>query len=181
LKRCTKRTESMRFLWNPLGSRMFRSPHPGCAGATLGFVGNLVRALENLGLPMNQLPTGSHSFARWRGLSENETGHYRSGAMMPRSRAFDEADASFRRTLELARNFPRCIQLLGDCLAKKARRTTHIRVLKSGLRVADERGGKISRGMAKPSSARDSRRRRRRKPHRTGAARTAAAAPKRSR
>src|SRR6516225_8286835 len=76
---------------------------------------------------------------------ENELGHFRLGQLLMEAGQFEEALASFRRTLELSPQFSKVFQLLGSCLISLGRRDEAIKVLKDGYQVADERGDNIPR------------------------------------
>jgi Fe-S cluster biosynthesis and repair protein YggX len=76
---------------------------------------------------------------------DNELGHYRLGQLLLEAGSFDEAAASFRRTLELSPQFSKVYQLLGDCLIKQGKKDDAIRVLTDGYAIADERGDNIPR------------------------------------
>jgi tetratricopeptide (TPR) repeat protein len=76
---------------------------------------------------------------------DNELGHYRLGQLLLEAGQFDEAAASFRRTLELSPQFSKVYQLLGDCLAKQGKTADAIKVLTDGYSIADDRGDKIPR------------------------------------
>jgi tetratricopeptide (TPR) repeat protein len=95
---------------------------------------------------MNQL---SDRIAQFRKMAsddpDNELGHYRLGQLLLEAGQFDEAAASFRRTLELSPQFSKVYQLLGDCLVKQGKKDDAIRVLTDGYAIADERGDNIPR------------------------------------
>src|SRR6516225_7703645 len=76
---------------------------------------------------------------------ENELGHFRLGQLLMEAGQYDEAVASFRRTLELSPQFSKVYQLLGTCLMKLDRREDAVRVLQQGYAVADERGDNMPR------------------------------------
>lgn len=76
---------------------------------------------------------------------DNELGHFRLGQLLMEAEQYEEAAASFRRTLELSPQFSKVFQLLGTCLIKLNKRAEAIDVLRSGFAVADERGDTIPR------------------------------------
>src|SRR5689334_1097086 len=76
---------------------------------------------------------------------ENELGHFRLGQLLQEAGKFEEAIASFRRTLELSPQFSKVFQLLGSCLMSLNRREDAIKVLQDGYAVADQRGDNIPR------------------------------------
>src|SRR6516164_6471704 len=76
---------------------------------------------------------------------ENELGHFRLGQLLMEAGQFDEAVASFRRTLELSPQFSKVYQLLGSCLVKLNRRDEAVKVLQEGFAVADDRGDNMPR------------------------------------
>ena len=76
---------------------------------------------------------------------DNELGHYRLGQLLMEDKQYDQAVASFRRTLELSPHFSKVYQLLGQCLVAAGNRDEAIAVLKQGFDVADERGDKMPR------------------------------------
>src|SRR5437868_10352459 len=76
---------------------------------------------------------------------ENELGHFRLGQLFQEAGQFQDAVASFRRTLELSPHFSKVYQLLASCLLQLNQRDEAIRVLQQGFTVADERGDNIPR------------------------------------
>jgi Fe-S cluster biosynthesis and repair protein YggX len=76
---------------------------------------------------------------------DNELGHYRLGQLLMEDGQFEEAVASFRRTLELSPHFSKVYQLLGTSFIKLNRHDDAVRVLTEGYAVADERGDNIPR------------------------------------
>jgi tetratricopeptide (TPR) repeat protein len=76
---------------------------------------------------------------------DNELGHFRLGQLLMEAGQFDEAVASFRRTLELSPQFSKVYQLLGSCLVKLNRRDEAVKVLQEGFAVADDRGDNMPR------------------------------------
>ncbi len=76
---------------------------------------------------------------------DNELGHYRLGQLLMEAGQFDEAVASFRRTLELSPQFSKVFQLLGSCLIQMNRRDDAVKVLRDGFAMADERGDYVPR------------------------------------
>lgn len=76
---------------------------------------------------------------------DNELGHFRLGQLLMEDGQFEEAAASFVRTLQLSPHFSKVYQLLGQCHIKLDRRDEAIRVLKEGWEVADQRGDKMPR------------------------------------
>jgi Fe-S cluster biosynthesis and repair protein YggX len=76
---------------------------------------------------------------------DNELGHFRLGQLLMDDNQFDEAVASFRRTLELSPQFSKVYQLLANCLLKLDRRAEAVKTLTEGWSVADERGDKMPR------------------------------------
>src|SRR5437867_11380459 len=89
------------------------------------------------------------NIARFRKMAnddpDNELGHYRLGQLLMEDGQFEEAVASFRRTLDLSPHFSKVYQLLGTSLIKLNRRDDAVRVLTEGYAVADERGDNIPR------------------------------------
>ena len=77
--------------------------------------------------------------------AENELGHYRLGQLLMEDGQFDEAIASFRRTLELSPQFSKVYQLLGQSQIKLAKSDEAIKTLTEGYAIADERGDNIPR------------------------------------
>src|SRR5947209_4448051 len=76
---------------------------------------------------------------------DNELGHYRLGQLLKDAQQYDEAIASFRRTLELSPQFSKVYQLLGECLMSAGKRDDAITVWKQGFDVADDRGDNMPR------------------------------------
>src|SRR5947209_19832484 len=76
---------------------------------------------------------------------ENGLGHFRIGQWLMEAGQFEEAAASFRRTLELSPRFSKVFQLLGACLLKLGRRDEAARTLAEGWKAADENGDKMPR------------------------------------
>src|SRR5262245_52857352 len=76
---------------------------------------------------------------------ENELGHFRLGQLLMEAGAFDEAAASFARTLELSPQFSKVYQLLGACRLKLGQRAEAVQTLTAGWKIADERGDKMPR------------------------------------
>jgi Fe-S cluster biosynthesis and repair protein YggX len=76
---------------------------------------------------------------------ENELGHFRLGQLLMEDNRYDEAAASFVRTLQLMPQFSKVYQLLAICRLKTNNRDEAVRVLKEGWGVADSRGDKMPR------------------------------------
>src|SRR5262245_1913238 len=76
---------------------------------------------------------------------DNELGHFRLGQLLMEAGQFEDAAASFRRTLELSPRFSKVFQLLGSCLLKLNRRDDAVRALTEGWKTADENGDKMPR------------------------------------
>src|SRR5262245_32494076 len=76
---------------------------------------------------------------------ENELGHFRLGQLLMEAGQYEDAAASFRRTLELSPAFSKVYQLLGASLTKIGRNDEAGEVLTKGFTVADERGDNIPR------------------------------------
>lgn len=76
---------------------------------------------------------------------DNELGHYRLGQLLLEAGQLADAEASFRRTLELSPQFSKVYQLLGDCLVKQDKKDAAIKALTEGYAIADERGDNIPR------------------------------------
>jgi tetratricopeptide (TPR) repeat protein len=76
---------------------------------------------------------------------ENELGHYRLGQLLTEAGQFDQAVASFRRTLELSPQFSKVYQLLASCYLKLGQRDQAVATLRQGFDVADERGDNMPR------------------------------------
>jgi tetratricopeptide (TPR) repeat protein len=85
---------------------------------------------------------------------DNELGHFRLGQLLMEAGQYEEANRSFRRTLELSPQFSKVYQLLGTCLLQLDRRDDALEVLQKGHEVADERGDNMPRDeMAKMLAA----------------------------
>jgi Fe-S cluster biosynthesis and repair protein YggX len=76
---------------------------------------------------------------------DNELGHFRLGQLLMEDGRYDEAAASFVRTLQLMPQFSKVYQLLATCRIKANNRDEAVRVLKEGWGIADERGDKMPR------------------------------------
>jgi len=76
---------------------------------------------------------------------ENELGHFRLGQLLMEANHLAEAEASFRRTLELSPQFSKVYQLLAACLLKQNQKNEAAAVLENGYTVADERGDNMPR------------------------------------
>jgi Fe-S cluster biosynthesis and repair protein YggX len=76
---------------------------------------------------------------------ENELGHYRLGQLLMEDGQYDDAVASFRRTLELSPQFSKVYQLLGSCFIKMGKPEEAALTLTEGFDVADQRGDNIPR------------------------------------
>lgn len=76
---------------------------------------------------------------------DNELGHYRLGTLLQEAGQYDDAIASFRRTLELSPQFSKVYLLLGQCLGKVEKGLEAVQTLKKGWAIADERGDNIPR------------------------------------
>jgi len=76
---------------------------------------------------------------------ENELGHFRLGQLLMEAQDYNEAIASFCKTLELSPQFSKVYQLLGSCLLKVDRKQEAIEILQNGWKTADERGDKMPR------------------------------------
>src|SRR5207302_9802315 len=76
---------------------------------------------------------------------DNELGHYRLGQLLMDGGQFDEAVASFRRTLELMPQFSKVYHLLAQSLLKLDRRGEAVKVLNEGFAIADDRGDNVPR------------------------------------
>jgi tetratricopeptide (TPR) repeat protein len=95
---------------------------------------------------MDQLPERIEQFRKMANDDpDNELGHYRLGQLLMEDKQYDQAVASFRRTLELSPHFSKVYQLLGQSLLAAGQRDEAIAVLKQGFDVADERGDKMPR------------------------------------
>jgi tetratricopeptide (TPR) repeat protein len=71
---------------------------------------------------------------------DNELGHYRLGGLLMEEKQYDEAIASFKRTLELSPQFSKVYQLLGQCYLAQGQPKEALDVWQQGYAVADERG-----------------------------------------
>lgn len=76
---------------------------------------------------------------------DNELAHYRLGDLLLKAGQFEDAAASFRRTLEISPQFSKVYQLLGQCLASLGRPKEAADVWTTGFGVADERGDHMPR------------------------------------
>lgn len=76
---------------------------------------------------------------------DNELGHYRLGGLLMEEKQYDDAIASFQRTLELSPQFSKVYQLLGQCYLAKGQRGEALATWKQGYEVADERGDYMPR------------------------------------
>ncbi len=76
---------------------------------------------------------------------DNELGHFRLGQLLMEAERYEEAAASFRRTLELYSDFSKSFQLLGECLIKLEQNTEATETLTRGYEVANARGDKMPR------------------------------------
>lgn len=76
---------------------------------------------------------------------DNELGHFRLGQLYLEAGQFDNAVASFRRTLELSPHFSKVYELLGQALLKLDRKDEAVDTLKKGYAIAAERGDNIPR------------------------------------
>ena len=95
---------------------------------------------------MNQLQERIAQFKKMANDDpDNELGHYRLGQLLMEAGQFEEAVASFRRTLELSPQFSKVYQLLGSSLIQLNRRDDAIKVLRDGFAMADERGDYVPR------------------------------------
>ena len=95
---------------------------------------------------MDQLPERIEQFRKMANDDpDNELGHYRLGQLLMEDKQYDQAVASFRRTLELSPHFSKVYQLLGSCLLQLGRRDEAVRTLREGFAVADERGDNMPR------------------------------------
>jgi tetratricopeptide (TPR) repeat protein len=75
----------------------------------------------------------------------NELGHFRLGSLYLEAEQYENAVASFRRTLEIEPQFSRVYQLLGQALIQLGRKDEAVELLRKGFDVADERGDKLPR------------------------------------
>lgn len=81
---------------------------------------------------------------------DNDLAHFRLGQLLQADGQFEEAVASFRRTLEITPEFSKVYQLLGECLVKLDRKGEAVEVLTKGWGIADDRGDRMPRdAMAK--------------------------------
>jgi tetratricopeptide (TPR) repeat protein len=76
---------------------------------------------------------------------DNELGHFRLGQLLMEAGQFEEAAASFNRTLELSPQFSKVFQLLATCLLKEKKQEEAAEVLQRGFLIADERGDNVPR------------------------------------
>src|SRR5258708_29984557 len=76
---------------------------------------------------------------------ENELGHFRLGQLLMEAGQFEDAAASFARTLELSPTFSKVFQLLAECRLKLDQKDEAIKVLNAGWHTADARGDKMPR------------------------------------
>lgn len=76
---------------------------------------------------------------------DNELAHYRLGGLLMEQGAYDDAIASFRRTLELSPQFSKVYQLLAQCQIALGDKDEAIATLKTGHAIADERGDNMPR------------------------------------
>jgi len=76
---------------------------------------------------------------------ENELAHYRLGGLLMEDKQYDEAIASFRRTLELSPQFSKVYHLLAQCQLALGQHEQAIATLLEGYAVADERGDYMPR------------------------------------
>jgi tetratricopeptide (TPR) repeat protein len=95
---------------------------------------------------MSQLPERIAQFRKMAADDpENELGHYRLGQLLMENKDYDQAVASFRRTLELSPQFSKVYQLLGAAHMALNQREEAIKVLRQGFAIADERGDNMPR------------------------------------
>jgi tetratricopeptide (TPR) repeat protein len=95
---------------------------------------------------MSQLPERIEQFRKMANDDpDNELGHYRLGQLLAEAQRYDEAVASFRRTLELSPHFSKVYQLLGQALLAAGKREEAVAALTKGFDVADERGDRVPR------------------------------------
>src|SRR5438128_12399708 len=114
----------------------------GSALAACPLVFALVREVS----AMSQLPDRIAQFRKMASDDpDNELGHYRLGQLLMENKEFDQAIASFRRTLELSPQFSKVYQLLGACYLALDKRDEAIKVLREGFAIADERGDNMPR------------------------------------
>jgi Fe-S cluster biosynthesis and repair protein YggX len=76
---------------------------------------------------------------------DNELGHFRLGQLLVEDGQTAEAIPAFRRTIELAPEFSKAYQLLGEALAKAGDPAEAVKVLTLGWATADGRGDKMPR------------------------------------
>lgn len=76
---------------------------------------------------------------------DNELGHYSLGRALMEANQYDQAAASFERTVELNPHFSKAYQLLGSCYLKLGQRDQALKTLRQGYAVADERGDNVPR------------------------------------
>ncbi|MFO0877656.1 MAG: Fe(2+)-trafficking protein [Gemmataceae bacterium] len=76
---------------------------------------------------------------------DNELAHYRLGGLLMEEKQYEEAIASFRRTLELSPVFSKVYQLLGQCQLALGQKDEAIQTWEKGFAVADERGDYMPR------------------------------------
>jgi Fe-S cluster biosynthesis and repair protein YggX len=76
---------------------------------------------------------------------DNELGHFRLGQLFAEAGQYDDAIASYCKTLELSPQFSKVYQLLAGCLLKVGRKGEAVEILQNGWKVADERGDKMPR------------------------------------
>jgi tetratricopeptide (TPR) repeat protein len=76
---------------------------------------------------------------------ENELAHYRLGGLLMEDEEYEQAIASFRRTLELSPQFSKVYQLLGQALLASGQRDEAVKAWKDGYAVADDRGDYMPR------------------------------------
>src|SRR5205807_6062491 len=76
---------------------------------------------------------------------DNELGHYRLGQLLMENKEYEQAIASFRRTLELSPQFSKVYQLLGAAHLALNQRDEAVKVLRQGFSIADERGDNMPR------------------------------------
>jgi tetratricopeptide (TPR) repeat protein len=95
---------------------------------------------------MSQLPERIAQFRKMANDDpDNELGHYRLGQLLMENKEYDQAVASFRRTLELSPQFSKVYQLLGAAHLALNQRNDAIKVLRQGFSIADERGDNMPR------------------------------------
>jgi tetratricopeptide (TPR) repeat protein len=94
-------------------------------------------------------PNNQERIAQFRKMAtddpENELAHYRLGGLLMDDGQYDEAIASFRRTLELSPQFSKVYQLLAQCQLKAGQQKAAMDTLQQGFAVADERGDNMPR------------------------------------